>query len=317
MNQNRRLPFFPITFFASVMGLGGFTIALSRVNEVFQLGLKPILDIMLYLVTIWYFFILSTYIMKFLKYPQEVKKDFDHPIKINFIPTSSISLLLLSIGYINISEEVSLLLWIAGSLLHLILLLFIINKWFFKDFKINFKNPSWFIPVVGPILVPISGANYSQELSWFFYSIGIILWLPMLSVLMFRLIFNDPMPIKLLPTLAILLAPPAVGFISYVKLTGMIDPFAKILFYFGVFTFLMLLTFIKRFLKIPFFLSWWAYTFPLAAFTISNILYYKLTGITFFAYLSGALMLLTTIVVLIVTVKTIISISKKEICVEE
>ena len=37
-----------------------------------------------------------------------------------------------------------------------------------------------------------------------------------------------PLPERLLPTVFILIAPPAVGFIAYVRLTGGVDVFAQI-----------------------------------------------------------------------------------------
>lgn len=319
MSEGSRLQFFPITFFATVMGLTGFTIALGRFAEIFELHIYiyGLVKGLVFSVTAWYFFLISIYIAKYFKYPEEVKKDFNHPIKMNFIPTVSISLILLSIAYMNMSKTVSLIFWIVGSFLHLVLLLYIVNKWFFHDFKINFKNPAWFIPVIGPILVPISGVNFSAEISWFFFSIGIILWLPMLAILLYRLIFNDPMPVKLIPTLAILIAPPAVAFISYVKLTGGVDNFAKVLLYFGVFTFLLLLTFLNRFFSVPFFMSWWAYTFPMAAFTISVVLYYKSTNLSFFSGFAMVMLVLTFLVILTVAIKTIQAAVKGEICIEE
>ncbi len=313
----KEIKFFPITFFASVMGLSGYVIAFSRLNEIFQLGQDHLAHFFIYAVTVWFFIVLIFYFLKLILYREEVKKDIHHPIRIHFIPTISISLVLLSIAFQKISKDISFIFWFVGSFLHFVILLFILNRWFFHDFKINFKNPSWFIPVVGPILIPISGVNFSYELSWFFYSIGITLWIPLLAILLYRLIFHEPMPIKLLPTFTILLAPPAVAFISYIRLVEHLDIFAKILFYFGVFMFLMLITFLQRFIKISFFLSWWAYTFPLAAFTISVILYYNLTKILFFNYMSIVLFILTTIVIVVVLIKTIQSAIKGEIFVEE
>ncbi len=312
-----RLKFFPITFFASVMGLTGLTIALQRFFEVFRIEASGFINFLILLVTGWFFFLTLVYILKFLKYPDEVKKEFKHPVKINFLPTFSISLILLSIAYGKINITVSYIFWISGAFIHLFLLFYIINRWIFNEFKIIVKNPSWFIPVVGPILVPISGVNFSHEISWFYFSIGITLWLPILTILLYRLIFAEPLPEKLLPTLFIFLAPPAVAFISYVKLTDNIDTFAKILFNFGIFSFLLLLTFIRKFTSLKFYLSWWAYTFPMAAFTISLFLYYQKTNMEIFGIFATISLSLTIIIVINVAIRNLISVRRREICVEE
>jgi len=52
------------------------------------------------------------------------------------------------------------------------------------------------------------------ELSWFFFSVGLIMWAVMFTIIMNRIIFHNPLPQKLMPTLFILIAPPAVALIS-------------------------------------------------------------------------------------------------------
>ncbi|PMP72942.1 MAG: C4-dicarboxylate ABC transporter [Calditerrivibrio nitroreducens] len=317
MIEKSRLKFFPVSFFATVMGLAGTSIAFERLSKIFKFEIQNIYITLIILCTIWFLFLTFVYLMKFLKYPEEVKKDFLHPVKLNFIPTFSISLILFSIGYEDLNYNLALTFWILGTIIHFILFLYIVNFWFFKDIKINTKNPAWFIPAVGNILIPFFGIKVSPELSWFFFSAGIVMWIPLFSILLYRMMFTDPLPLKLMPTLVILVAPPAIGFISYIKITNQIDSFAKVLFYFGFFTFIMLLTFFKSLVKIPFYLSWWAYTFPSAAFTISVVLYFRLTQIVFFKYLSLIAFLLTTVLVLIVLIKTIQAATKGEICVED
>jgi len=50
------------------------------------------------------------------------------------------------------------------------------------------------------------------------FAVGFILWCVLFTVIMNRIIFHNPLPQKLLPTLFILIAPPAIGFISYTTL---------------------------------------------------------------------------------------------------
>ena len=97
-------------------------------------------------------------------------------------------------------------------------------------------NPSWFIPIVGNILVPIAGVPLGYtDISWFFFSIGIVFWPVLLTIIFYRIIFHPALPGKLIPTFFILIAPPAVGFLSYMKLTGEMDNFARILYFSGLF----------------------------------------------------------------------------------
>src|SRR5690606_27318928 len=119
------------------------------------------------------------------------------------------------------------------------------------------------------------------------------------------------------PTLFILIAPPAVGFIAYLSLGGGLDAFARVLYYIALFLTLWLLLQARRFLKLPFFLSWWAYSFPLAAVTIASINMHRLTGLPFFSRLSYLLLVLLATVVIWLCVRTLLAIRQGALCVEE
>ena len=146
---------------------------------------------------------------------------------------------------------------------------------------------------------------------------GLIFWIILLIIFFNRIIFHSPLPEKLLPTLFILIAPPAVGFISFVKLTGEISAFSKILYYFGLFLVFLLFAQIKIFKKIKFYLSWWAYSFPIAAITIASILMFHEAGISSFKYIALVFFGILNLIIILLIIKTSIAILKKEICVEE
>ena len=55
-----------------------------------------------------------------------------------------------------------------------------------------------------------------------------------------------------------------VGFLAYVNVTGHVDLFAGMLFYFGLFLFVLLSWRVFR-RPVPFAPSWWAISFPMAA----------------------------------------------------
>ena len=148
----------------------------------------------------------------------------------------------------------------------------------------------------------------------FYFSVGMFFWLILTAILLNRIIFHDQLAKKFVPTLFILIAPPAVGMIAYVKITGSFDAFAQILYNLGIFFTFLLAFMYKNFIKLKFFISWWAFTFPLAAVTISSMLAYKKTGYFLYSALSYLFIAVTTIVIGIVVVKTIENIKNKEIC---
>jgi tellurite resistance protein len=318
MTNNGRLPHFPISFFSMILGMAGLTIAFQRAESILALPffLSPVLIIVTIVLFIGFTLI---YLLKMIKYFPSVKAEFNNPVKLSFFPTTSISLLLLSILFLTIDPVISKILWLVGTIFHFLFTLKIVSIWIHHDkFNINQMNPAWFIPAVGNLLIPISGVvHFPAELSWFFYSIGIIFWIILLVVFFNRIIFHNPLPDKLLPTLFLLMAPPSVGFVAYVKLTGEIDPFAKILYYFALFMFILLFTQMNLFSKIKFYLSWWAYSFPIAAITIASLLMYHETGLIFFSYAAYVLLSVLCLAITGIFIKTIIAVAKKEVCIAE
>jgi len=318
MSEADRLQHFPISYFAIVMGLSGLTIAWEKAHDVLQM--PGIIGVGLLAATVIVFgAILFFYGYKVFHFRPMVFKELHHPVKLNFFPTVSISMILLSICTLYLSAPVSFALWFTGSAIHLLFTLYVMQVWIHHEhFEIHHMNPAWFIPVVGNILVPVAGVAHGYiEISWFFFSIGLLFWLVLLSIVFNRVIFHQPIPAKLLPTLFILIAPPAVGFIAYVKLSGSVDIFARLLYYSALFLTLLLLTQTPRFVKLRFFLSWWAYSFPMAAITIATMLMYQQTGQAMFRLLAYILLAIITVLIGYLAIKTITAIQRRQICVED
>jgi tellurite resistance protein len=313
-----RFKHFPVSFFSTILGLAGFTIASQKFEHLFLPN--AFLSTVILTFTVLVFVLLSIfYSYKILKFKNEVKEEFDSPIKINFFPTFSISILLLSIAFLDVNLIISRYFWIIGAILHFIFTIKIVSIWIqHSKFEITHMNPAWFVPAVGNILVPVSGVTHaSPEISWFFYSIGLLFWIILLVIFFNRIIFHNPLPQKLLPTLFILIAPPAVGFISYIKLTENINEFSKFLYYFALFLVFLLFFQWKLFYKIKFYLSWWAYSFPIAAITIASFLMFKGTNFLAFKFIFIGLYVILSIIISFLLIKTIIQIKNKAICVEE
>lgn len=171
--------------------------------------------------------------------------------------------------------------------------------------------------MVGNILVPIAGVHHAPiDISWFFFSIGLFFW-PILTAIIFnRLIFHGSLPDRFMPTLFIFIAPPAVGFISWFGLVGEVDAFARVLYFIGLFFTLLLASQIRYFTRLKFFLSWWAYSFPIAAITIATLLMAKETGLAFYTWLGAGLLGVLTLVVVVLVGRTAFAVTRKEICVE-
>jgi len=316
--EQNRLKYFPITMFATTMGMGGFTIMYQKAAEV--LGFPHIIgNTLLYIVTALFLIISGFYIIKFITHPSEVKKEWNHPIRINFFAAISISMLILAIIHKPEFHASAQAFWVAGTVIHFFLTLHTIKFWINSNQELAHSNPAWFIPIVGNVLVPVGGVGFaSTGLLMYFFSVGIFFWIVLFAILLNRIIFHHQLPAKFMPTLFIFIAPPSIAFIAYFKMFGHYDDaFALILFNLAVFFTVLVAFMYNNFIKIKFFISWWAFTFPLAAMSIASILMYSKTKDTMLMYLSYTMVTVTTIVILVVVFQTIKNMFKHEVCINE
>lgn len=313
-----RLAYFPVTLFASVMGLSGLALAWQKLDHMLSLSM-PLASMFSLIAAIVFVLLCGAYALKFVRHREQVILEFHHPVKANYFPAISISLLLLSIISLMYSQTLARTLFVVGALMHLSFTIVIISRWVFSDKNLNpHLTPGWFIPVVGNMLVPIVAVPMGEvEIGWFFFSVGIVFWLVLFTILMHRLFFLDPMPVQLAPTLFILIAPPAIGFVSYVNLNGFVDNFAQVLYGFALFITLFLLLQFTRFQRLPFSLSWWAYSFPLASMSIASLLYYEQTQYKPVYWVGIALLALTTVLIAGLMIRTLIAMKNKRICLPE
>jgi len=315
--EMNRLKFFPIMMYAIVMGISGLTIAYQKAVEF--LGFPHIIGNTLMYVALGLFAIISLiYIIKLFTYPKAVANEWKHPVRINFFSAISISMLMLAIITTKSFPMLHKIFWYGGTLMHFYMTLYTISFWINKNQEINHSNPAWFIPIVGNVLVPVGGIGLaSKSVLMYFFAVGTFFWIILLAIILNRIIFHHQMAQKFMPTLFILIAPPAVAFIAYFKLTHQIDFFAQFLYALAIFFTFMVAFMFKQFLGLKYFISWWAFIFPLAAMSIAAMIVSHKTHDIFSQYFAYIMMGVTTLMTLIVLYQTIVHMFKKEICIQE
>ncbi|KUL26910.1 hypothetical protein ADL15_36855 [Actinoplanes awajinensis subsp. mycoplanecinus] len=180
------------------------------------------------------------------------------------------SALILAAALLDASRPLSAGLWWAGSVAQLALTLHVLRTLIADPrFEPGHVHPAWCIPIVDNLVVPLAGTTHAPaEVPWYFFAVGLGYWLTLLPIILNRLLLHGPLPPQLTPTLAILIAPPAVAYLSWLHLgAAATDPAARILLHLATFQALLSTVQTGRLRKLPFTLSAWAYTFPLAALT--------------------------------------------------
>jgi C4-dicarboxylate transporter/malic acid transport protein len=161
-------------------------------------------------------------------------------------------------------------------------------------------NGGWFIPPVVTIIIPMAltplvthvspgTARLLLALGYAAYGMGFLLFLLVLGMLHDRLVLHPLPPAQLAPTLWIGLGPVAVAALAPLALAragqhlfGVAAPavtvlsqlFATAIWGFGLWWLAIAITLLVRYLRagpLPFHLGWWAFTFPLGAYTVATM----------------------------------------------
>jgi len=291
-----RLENYPITFFGVTMGVFGLALTLRA-------GAFPLASATVTLAGAAILAALfALYGLKALRYPAEVAGEWRHPVRLSFFPAANISVLMLSLLWQETFPTVSLALWSLGAAVQAILTVVIISAWIsHRAFGPAMLSPAWFIPAVANVIVPLGGMHLGLvEVSWYFFSVGVLFWIVLLTLVFNRLVFHDPLPGKLRPTLVILIAPPSVGFLAWIALNGgSVDAMARILLSIGIFFGALVAVQVPSLLRLPFAMSFWALTFPLSALATGLFRYGAMTEAI--AYRWGGLILLGVLVLAVLT----------------
>ena len=313
-----RLSFFNIAFFASVMGFWGLALATHKLEAVYKTG-THFAHYFLYFTLAYFVLVSLAYLWKALINFDDVKADFKHSVKSNFFPGVWKIFLIFAIWFLSINKDLASIFWITWVVIQSIFTIIIFRRWMLHEQDIKAMNPLWFLPIVWNMLAPVAWVPlWFVELSWFLFSVGLIMWAVMFTIIMNRIIFHNPLPQKLMPTLFILIAPPAVALISLTILNNWeITDFAKMLFYFAMFMFVIIISKINVLSKLKFFMSWWAYSFPMAVTTTATILFYSKTQIEFFYYLGILFYWILWFIMFVLIYQTYLGFRKKELCIEE
>ncbi|RCW70309.1 SLAC1 anion channel family protein [Pseudorhodoferax soli] len=264
-----------VSMFGMVMGVGGLANAWAAANRIFGAPIA-ISQALLALAVLCFGVLVVAHLAKLVLQFDEVAEEFAHPVRSSFFPAISVAAIVLSIGVRQYSLAAAHALWCAGAALHLVFAVVLIRRWILHAQDEGVMTPAWFIPVVGNILVPVGGVPLGYiEISWFFFSVGLMLWLSFFTIVLHRVLFVPAMSQRSMPTLFILLAPPSIGLSAYLAFTGgQAGAMGDILYCLALFIAILLISLARYIAHGAFFMSWWAMTFPMDGWAGATMGYY-------------------------------------------
>ncbi|MGQ0544758.1 MAG: hypothetical protein ACT4P3_05400 [Betaproteobacteria bacterium] len=209
--------------------------------------------------------LLPLYVLKLIRYPAEVAKDFTNPALLGFTGALPVGMFLVGGGVGAYAPALGSLVWWAGVVLLTAFQVWALSRWLSGSIELAQINGGWLIVLVGGIVAPGPGiALGHEEAARFVFGVSAAAAPLLMALLVYRAVLGAPLPEALRPSWFILLVPPTLVYANGLALyPGSV--FLENLFFASLILAVSLIFVSRSFWRWPFAASWWAFTFPLDA----------------------------------------------------
>ncbi|KAG9448427.1 hypothetical protein H6P81_014555 [Aristolochia fimbriata] len=283
--DDKQWPFlmrFPISSFGICLGVSSQAIlwkTLSTCQCTKFLHIHPDVNLVLWCISVALTLIIACiYSLKIVFFFEAVRREYYHPIRVNFFFAPWIALLFLCLGLPPhiVATTLPAFLWYLLMVPILCLELKIYGQWMSGGQRRLSKvaNPSNHLSIVGNFVGSLLGASMGlKEGPVFFFAVGVAHYVVLFVTLYQRLPTNETLPKELHPVFFLFVAAPSVASMAWARLQGSFDYGAKIAYFIALFLYFSLAVRVNFFRGFRFSLAWWAYTFPMTGAAIATIKY--------------------------------------------
>jgi len=255
MKSFSRLKDMPIALTGLALGIAGISGAWTNLTGNFTISIIGVCISSILVLII---------ILKYILHPKILIEELSCPVLGSVIPTLDMTLMIISSIIVKYNSFLGRSIWIGAIIIHCIFSISFM-KHRMKDFQLEHMVPSWFVPPIG-IVVACTTSNEMGfgKLTEILFYFGLILYIIMLPIMLYRILFGDKIANTKLPTFAVMGAPANLCLAGYLSFMDHPDYFfATSLAYLGIFTtFLVYISFVRIF-YIPFSPLYASFTFPL------------------------------------------------------
>lgn len=157
---------------------------------------------------------------------------------------------------------------LASIAVALVLAGWLVARWLRGEATVTAAHGGYLLPTVAAGLVAASASAQIgwTALGWAAFAVGMLFWVVLFAALLVRFVAASALPAPLTPTLAVLVAPPAVGGLAWIALTGSAEgPVVDGLAGATVLLVAVQAGLLPVYRRTPFSLGMWSFTFPFAA----------------------------------------------------
>ncbi|MCX5947037.1 MAG: dicarboxylate transporter/tellurite-resistance protein TehA [Cyanobacteria bacterium] len=302
----------PASFFGIILGLVGLGDCWRVAHHAWGLPHWAGETIMLASFGIWVL-LLGLYITKWIWQRNEAIAEWRHPFQSCYIGLSGVSTALAAVAIAPYLHGLAIVLFAVGSTAQLLYGLIFTGRSLQGNSEVSLISPALYLPTVAGNFVSsfVAGYLHFTSLGIIFFGAGLLSWLSLESLINGRLNYGKSLPVALRPSLGILLAPPVVGLIGYLFVTGGIEGakpglFPQLLFGYGLFQLLLLVRMMPWITTQRFVASYWAFSFGITAIAFDAIVFILRGDNGLAAQLAPALFILANGVLTLLIIGTIV-----------
>ncbi|XP_040384532.1 S-type anion channel SLAH3-like isoform X1 [Oryza brachyantha] len=296
---------FPVSAFGMCMGMSSQAIlwkriAISASTRFLHITVK--INLVLWCVSVALMCVVSAlYACKVVFYFEAVRREYYHPVRVNFFFAPWIACLFLAIGVPPVvAANLPHWLWYLLMAPLVCLELKIYGQWISGGQRrlSRVANPSNHLSIVGNFVGALLGAIMGlREGPIFFFAVGLAHYTVLFVTLYQRLPTSETLPRDLHPVFFLFVAAPSVACLAWARITGEFGYGSRIAYFIAMFLYASLAVRINLFRGFRFSLAWWAYTFPMTSAAIASIRYSSEVKNAFTQSLCIALSVLATLTV--------------------
>lgn len=282
--EDKQWPFllrFPISSFGICLGVGSQVVlwknlATSPSTKFLHVSLD--VNLVLWCIAVpLVAIVFLTYMLKVIFYFEAVRREYYHPVRVNFFFAPWIALLFLVLGVPpSIAQHVHVALWYVLMTPIFFLELKIYGQWMSGGQRRLSKvaNPSNHLAIVGNFVGALLGASMGlKEGPIFFFAVGLAHYTVLFVTLYQRLPTNETLPKELHPVFFLFVAAPSVASMAWARIQGSFDYGSRTAYFIALFLYFSLAVRVNFFRGFRFSLAWWAYTFPMTGAATATIKY--------------------------------------------
>lgn len=263
----------PASFFGMVLGFSGlgqaWRVAVSLWGMPHEIG-----EGLLLLATLVWLALLVSYILQAVRNPAVVRSEFQHPVQGSTPALLAVATLLISLAALPYSRPLAYFLAAAGIGWHLAFSLWHTGNLWQGGRDALDTAPTLYLPTVAGNFTSAAalGGLGHADWGWLFLGAGVFSWLALESLIIQRLWHPKALPTPQRPLLGIQFAPPVVCAMAWLLLSpGSTDHWLLMLWGYGLFQLLLGIRLGSWLGAQPFSPSYWAYTFGVAAATVTGL----------------------------------------------